>query len=268
MQETFLFQYVGTVYFRQQLRVEEGNWIERSITISSYGGNDKKMVSHRNWKTGDREETAHSNQDKENPADDACEAERFRCAIWRGDYRTFHKLIEKTILDAPDQFGRRPLHLAAERTHKPMVEDLLLLKVDLNARCDHGQTALHRAAWGGSTAIVKLLQNRVDETAKDKDGNTALHIAAQLGLSSVTKLLIKKSAIDVKGYKNLTPLHLAAISGHITVVELLEGANIEAKDNKIGWTPLHCAADYGDQNIVKLLIERGAEVNIQDDRVG
>ncbi|KAJ5775552.1 uncharacterized protein N7511_000563 [Penicillium nucicola] len=240
MQEIFLFQYVGTVYFRQKLREEEGNWIERSITISSYRGNDKKIVSDRNWKTGDREEIAHSN--KENPADGASEAERFRCAIWRGDYQTFHELIEKTSLDAPDQLGRRPLHLAAERTQKPMVEDLLRWKVDLNVR--------------------------VDGMAKDKDGNTALHIAAQLGLSSVTKLLIKKSVIDVKGYNNLTPLHLAAISGHITVVELLQGANVEAKDNKIGWTPLHCAADYGDQNIVKLLIERGAKVNIKDDRVG
>ncbi|KAJ6083694.1 hypothetical protein N7467_007829 [Penicillium canescens] len=268
MQGTSFYQYVGAVHLRQELRQEEGAWIEKSVTVSSCRGNDKQMAFGRNCKTGDRSGAGHSNQDKEDLPNSASKAERFRCAIWRGDYHTFQELIKKTRLDASDQLGRRPLHLAAERGYKRMVEDLIRFKVNLNVRCNHGQTALHRAAWGGSAAVVELLQNRVDETAKDKDGNTALHIAAQMGFASVAKLLIKKSAIDIEGHKNLTPLHFAAMSGHSKVAELLKGANVEAKDNKIGWTPLHCASENGDQCLVKLLIERGAEVNVQDDRVG
>ncbi|KAJ5249519.1 hypothetical protein N7524_011835 [Penicillium chrysogenum] len=269
MQETSCYQYIGAVYLRQELREKNDKWIETTVTISGYR-DDMEMTSVHpgNNRPGDKEDASHLNLEKENPSNVTSKTERLHCAIWRGDYHTFHKLIEKSSLDVPDQLGRRPLHLASERGNKQMVEDLVRYKVDLDVRCDNGQTALHRAAWAGSAGVVRLLQDRVDEMAKDKAGNTALHIAAQMGFASVVELLIKKSPVNVEGYNNLTPLHFAAMNEHRTVVELLKDADVEAKDYIIGWTSLHCAADNGDQDIVKLLIHRGAEVNVQDDRVG
>ncbi|KAJ5876417.1 uncharacterized protein N7529_002001 [Penicillium soppii] len=271
------YQYIGTLRFFQGQEKDGGNWscTKTRVVISSYQGDEEEeeeeeATFHFLGKriTGNTGDAAHSEIDNENRSNCASDDKRLRCAIWRGDYKSFKKLIQPQIPNEPDSLGRWPLHLAAERGNKDMVRDLLPL-VDLNLRCSYGQTALHRAAWGGSAAVVKeLLQNGSDAIAKDKDGNTALHIAAQMGFAPVAKLLIEKSDVNVNSCNNLTPLHLAAINGHTTVAELLVGANIEAKDNKIGWTPLHYAAENGDRDLVKFLIELGAAVNAEDDLVG
>ncbi|KAJ5753664.1 uncharacterized protein N7511_007817 [Penicillium nucicola] len=266
------YQYIGAIYFLQVQEKEGGNWssTKTQVIISSYQG-DEEGMSHALGQTiiENKIDAAHSNMDHDNRSNSVSD-ERLRCAVWRGDYNSFKKLIQPQIQNGPDKLGRWPLHLAAERGNEAMVRDLLPLG-DVNLKCNYGQTALHRAAYGGSAAIVKeLLQNGSNAIAKDKDGNTALHIAAQFGFPPIAKLLIEKSDVSVNScnHVNLTPLHLAAMNGHTAVAELLEGANIEAKDNKVGWTPLHCAAENGDLDFVKLLIERGAEVNAEDDLFG
>ncbi|OQE16555.1 hypothetical protein PENFLA_c027G10004 [Penicillium flavigenum] len=270
LQEKSRYQYIGAIHFHQDLIVESGK--ERIVTITSDQYQGRAAPDH--WGNvltrGDRGDGPHLNikRRRESQSDTASKAEMLRRATWRGDYRMFKDVVERASLGVPDQLGRLPLHLAAERGHRQMVQDIVSHKVDLNARCNNGQTALHRAAWGGSPAVLKLLQNRSDEFMKDNNGNTALHLAAQMGFASIAKLLINERTIDMGGCNNLTPLHFAAMGGYEEVAQLLKYANLEARDNKIGWTPLHCAADNGNQKLVKLLIERGAEVNAKDDQVG
>ncbi|KFY20486.1 hypothetical protein V491_03676, partial [Pseudogymnoascus sp. VKM F-3775] len=195
-------------------------------------------------------------------------------AIWRGHHTFAKKLIEEANVDAnvQDAFGRRPLHLAAERGERAIVLSLLR-KVEVDAQSNDGKTALHCAAWAGSTTIVDyLLDAGSNANIVDSVGNTALHAAAEKGFELVVmQLLVDTGAdVDVRGQYGLTPLQYAAMNGHEAVVKLLleRKADIDCKDEMVGWTPLHCAAENGHEGIAKLLIESGATVNTKDREVG
>jgi ankyrin repeat protein len=63
----------------------------------------------------------------------------------------------------------------------------------MNVQCKYdNQTVLHRAALGGSKAVVKLLLEKSDPNVLDRDKKTALHIAAEKGYTLVVELLLEK----------------------------------------------------------------------------
>jgi ankyrin repeat protein len=195
-------------------------------------------------------------------------------AIWRGHHTLAQKLIGTADVDVnvQDEMGRRPLHLAAERGDKVTVLSLLG-KAEVDARSKNGQTALHCAAWGGSTVVVDLLLHAgSNANIIDTDGNTAVHIAAEKGFELVvTQLLVDTGFnVDAKGQHNLTLLHFAAMNGHEAVVKVLldRGAKVSCEDKLIGWTPLHYAAENGHEAIAKLLMKKGAELNARAGKVG
>jgi ankyrin repeat protein len=198
-------------------------------------------------------------------------------AIWRGYHGIFLDIIEKYITDVPDRLGQQPLHLAAERGDKEKVSRLLAKAQELgkkegmlSARSDNGQTALHRAAWGGSAIVVKrLLEEGSNANVEDNDGNTALHIAVEMGFEVVVALLFDKENINAKGRNGLTPLHCAVMSGNNKLVERLVswGADVGAKDHNMGWTPLHIAAENGQSPVVELLLKNDTDVNARDTKI-
>lgn len=71
--------------------------------------------------------------------------------------------------------------------------------------------------------------------------------------------------IDARDTDGSTPLHCAAWKGHKEVVSLLieRGADVNAQNNNTHWggTPLHAAAHANNTEIVHLLIAHGADVN-------
>jgi ankyrin repeat protein len=58
---------------------------------------------------------------------------------------------------------------------------------------------------------------------------------------------------------------LACSGGHLNIVELLvqKGADLNVQDQD-SRTPLHLACDGGHLNIVELLVQKGADLNVQD----
>jgi len=60
---------------------------------------------------------------------------------------------------------------------------------------------------------------------------------------------------------NRTPLHRAAENGRIDLTRLLidKGADLNAQDNR-QQTPLHCAAEKGHTDPARLLIEKGPDL--------
>ena len=199
-------------------------------------------------------------------------------AIDKVDRKLFSEYLRIILLDVPYEFGQRPLHLAAERgedhVFKSLVQELPereeLRQMTLNAKCNAGQTALHRASWEGSVAIVKiLLEKGADARIQDENGNTALHFAAEKGFGSISNILIDECTAHEKNLNGITPLHFAAWSGLEKVVKRLikTGADCKAED-KYGWVPLHYAAAAGQHTIVKLLRRQNANISMRDKKVG
>lgn len=75
-----------------------------------------------------------------------------------------------------------PLHSATTRGDAPMVQKLLELGADPDARQQGGWTALHGAAAQGNLEVVRLLRSKgADLLARTDDGKTAADLAAERG---------------------------------------------------------------------------------------
>ncbi|WP_143689386.1 ankyrin repeat domain-containing protein [Wolbachia endosymbiont of Nilaparvata lugens] len=185
-----------------------------------------------------------------------------------GDANQVADLINKGAdVNARDNRGNTPLHLAVLADKLQVVEKLIEGGADVNAKNNHGATPLHWAALNQNVNIVeKLIEKGANVNEKNKYDNVPLHYAAGYGSLSVIEKLIEKGAdINAKSSNGDTPLHLATKNSHLDVLEKLikEGANVNER-NKYGNIPLHWAASYGRLSIVEELIEEGADINAKN----
>lgn len=102
------------------------------------------------------------------------------------------------------------------------------------------------------------------------DPHKAILKAAKSGdLASIKMLLeLDASLLGARDKDGSTPLHCAVWKGHQAAVELMleRGADVNAQNQNDHWgtTPLHAAAHANQAAIAKMLIERGADVNARD----
>ena len=107
------------------------------------------------------------------------------------------------------------LHHAIWRYAHSVVEFLLRIGVDLEARTKAGATALIAASWARNTVMVKYLISRgADMEAKDNLGETALHKAISKGNVQLVKWLVENGAnIDAKDSAGKKPSQQASAMG-------------------------------------------------------
>ncbi|MBF0433037.1 MAG: ankyrin repeat domain-containing protein [Fibrobacteria bacterium] len=147
---------------------------------------------------------------------------------------------------------------AASNGALEVVELLIDLKADINARDAFGTTALHEAAYNGHIRIVeRLLEKKADANANGENGTTPLMSAAYQGHAAACSLLVQSGAdvnITDKLKSNALMEALDAYEENPAIIQLLvkSGTNLKHK-NKAGKTALDIAKKKGWKKAIALL---------------
>jgi len=216
-------------------------------------------------------------------------------AACMGDLAQVKNHLEKgTDVDIKDEASWTPLYWAVSMGQTDVAELLIAEGADVGINAKDGSTTLHQAARAGAVTLVRLLVDKgIDVNVKETYGNTPLHAAASKGHSLVSEVLINYGAeVNARTRNDSTPLHRAVLSGHPDVVKVLmgRGADVNTKDKRgltaLDWAmrgdhtelvelllvnesaasaALVSATQSGDQKSVAYLLDRGADVNYQND---
>lgn len=152
-------------------------------------------------------------------------------AVRNGNADMTQLLLE---LDAPkdmkDCHGATPLLVAVKGGHVSVVQQLLERRVDVDAKDNEGWSVIHWAARQGSAAMMRALferDYRVNKNAVCPAGKTALHYLAEIGNATIANLLLQQNAdTEIKDTTNRTPFELAVSRRRYDFVVMLLKNNV------------------------------------------
>lgn len=177
--------------------------------------------------------------------------------------------------DKPDDLSFAAI--VAQRTDANMVEHLLQLGANPNAKTKEGMPALVEAMHMAESSLIGngidpniqittlLLDHGADTNALNKDWQTPLMAAAFLGDERLMTLFLDhKANVNIGNRSGMTALMYAR---GLTALKLLIAAGASVNDKNItGETALYYATQRADPDAVRALIEAGADVNAKDDK--
>ena len=165
---------------------------------------------------------------------------------------------------------------AAMHQDRPAVESLLKLHADVNVAQPDGTTALHWAAHSDDVAMAQeLIRAGANVKTANRFGATPLSLAATNGSAAMIEALLKagENPNAVVSDMGDTALMLAARTGKPDALKVLlephqgkPGADPN-KTNSEGQTALMWAVAEKNAAAAKILIEHGANVNAQTNKL-
>ncbi|XP_023319360.1 ankyrin-1-like [Trichogramma pretiosum] len=189
-----------------------------------------------------------------------------------------NELNQPCRVDAQDNLGNTPLHLALKYDNIDVAELLLRNGANPNLANEEGLTPLHHICQRSRIfycieikflSINDELNQQVHIDARDKSGNTPLHLALRQNNRIAVKSLLKRGAnLNLTDAEGLTSLHLIYLMGYHgwtkMLLEICDELNqpleIEARD-KLGRTPLQWAVAGLQPEMVDVLLDRGADLS-------
>jgi ankyrin repeat protein len=190
--------------------------------------------------------------------DDASATPLHRAAE-RGHAEVVRVIAERTKqIDARDANKCTPLHLAAREGKVEAMRELLRCGADANAHNAHVLTPLHCAVMSGNEETIRELVGEgkgIEIDARDESGQTALHIAANSGNFPAAQVLLDYKADPNAQNANLqAPLVLAVKNGHAKIVGLLiERGGLQ--DRETAKQLLSVASNSGRVEVVQVLVK-------------
>ncbi|XP_077985425.1 uncharacterized protein LOC144440057 isoform X2 [Glandiceps talaboti] len=205
------------------------------------------------------------------------------------------QLANLNVLTKKDEDGDTVLHISIAQRHVNLAKAIIYRlstdsSSDLDAQDNHGQTPLHLAVLTNLTEVIEyLIMSGASVSKCNHDGNTILHSAVERGFSqSITSIgtaIMKYNeqykpgeritlSVDCKNADGLSPLHLAVISHQTTKRVFIDNnatdimvdnsynmellirymhADVSLPDGKAGKTALHYIAEKGDSKMMPQL---------------
>ncbi|MGM0650637.1 MAG: ankyrin repeat domain-containing protein [Bacteroidota bacterium] len=177
-------------------------------------------------------------------------------------------ILEGANVDARAENGITPLMYAAQGGYLDIVEFLVELDADIDAKPYHSnRTALMAAVENGYVEIAEyLIRQGADFSIRDYNKRHLMHKAALSGIWEMCDMLLYyEIPVDPLDIDNRTPLMLAAFDGFVATVDVLieNNANVNHRDID-GNTAMHMAAQNGHHEVITELINAGAELEIKN----
>ena len=176
------------------------------------------------------------------------------------------------LINAVDEEGATALHKAAFKGNNAILRILLERDAKMTIKDKQGGTALYNACYGGFVRCVQLMLERPGAKDMinicDNDGRSPLHATSCFGHWECTALVVKNGAdLNIQDKDDMTPLHLAAFNGcNLSMTFLIDAGADVKKYNKEGIYALHYAAYKGHITTVHNLVAKGANVNCVDNK--
>ena len=135
---------------------------------------------------------------------------------------------------------------------------------DRNTRRSPVYTA---AVSGNYKDLMRLIKEGESINARADNNNTPLIAACENRRSIICKVLIENGAeVHVTNKLGKTALHKAVYNGLLPIVKMLldKGVDLNIQDDVYGNTPLHKACEYDQYEAARLLISKGCDTNLKN----
>jgi ankyrin repeat protein len=136
----------------------------------------------------------------------------------------FDRLLSATNLNLNDNQNATLLHAACRSGNLPAVKHLFGRGLSLTALTNSNRTIIHYAVPSGNTMLIQWLLNtrQIDINAKNQSGETALHRATRQNNREVIELLARNGAdLTIKNNEGLRASEIAANMGYHDLVPYL-----------------------------------------------